>query len=314
MKPLAIIPSVAKTATVEVAARHRCAASCLACVGFVTIPAVAWWFVREKPGWVVMWVVATAEFAALKILTLSGLWRAAPKLRVAAYLSLWPGMDAATFLGSGVTRKRLPPTAAEWMFAAAKLVGGLVMIGWTLAHAQNTSSLMLGWAGMLGIIFTLHFGAFHLASLAWRRVGINAAPLMRAPIAARSLGEFWSVRWNAAFADAARRFIGRPLVKRWGAGATSALIFLISGLVHESVISVPARGGWGGPTLYFVIQAFGVWFEKTTPGRRMGLGRGIRGWIWVLVITVGPVPLLFHPPFVTEVIAPFFKTLAANFP
>jgi hypothetical protein len=280
----------------------------------VVLPGAAWWLVRDLPGWVVMWTVAAAEFAVLKLLTLSGLWRTAPRTRLAAYLTLWPGMDAATFLRDGVRKKTVPATVAEWIFAAAKFAGGLIGIGWALAHARTVSPLVLGWVGMLGIIFALHFGAFHLASLAWRSAGVDAAPLMRAPITARSLAEFWSVRWNAAFADAARRFVGRPLARRWGAGRTSALIFLLSGLVHESVISVPARGGWGGPTLYFAVQAAGVWLEKTAFGRGIGLGRGVRGWSWVLLITAVPVPLLFHQPFVTRVIAPFFKMLADLFP
>jgi hypothetical protein len=32
---------------------------------------------------------------------------------------------------------------------------------------------------------------FHLLSLAWRHAGVNAVPLMRNPMRATSLGEFW---------------------------------------------------------------------------------------------------------------------------
>lgn len=285
-------------------------ASRLAGAVLFLLPAAVWWGARGLPGWGVMWAVATAEFFALKMLTLSGLWRDAPPARVAAYLMLWPGMDAAAFLGIRAGKKRLVPTAPEWMFAVAKFGAGLVAAAWAVTHAVTAPVLLVGWVGMLGIIFSLHFGLFHLASLLWRSIGVNAAPLMRAPIAAQSLADFWSVRWNAAFADAARRFLGRPLARRWGAMRTGTLIFLVSGLVHESVISLPARGGWGGPTLYFALQAVGVWIEKSALGRRCGLGRGALGWVWVLAVTTAPVPLLFHPPFVTRVIAPFFQMLA----
>jgi len=87
------------------------------------------------------------------------------------------------------------------------------------------------------------------------------------------------------------------------------VVFVVSGLVHESVISVPARGGWGRPTLYFILQGAGIAVEKSALGKKAGLGGGVRGWLWMAVCTGGPVALLFHPPFVHRVIGPFFETL-----
>jgi hypothetical protein len=77
--------------------------------------------------------------------------------------------------------------------------------------------------------------------------------------------------------------------------------------VHELVISFPARGGWGGPTLYFLLQAAGLAFEKSPAGRRLGLGAGLRGRGWTLAVTALPLPLLFHAPFAERVIAPLFR-------
>jgi hypothetical protein len=42
-------------------------------------------------------------------------------------------------------------------------------------------------------------------------------------------------------------------------------------------------------------------------GKRLGLGRGVIGWIFTLIVLVGPVFLLFHAPFVTNVISPFVE-------
>lgn len=278
------------------------------------LPIGAWWAARGAPPWGTMWAIAFAEFLGVKLLTLSRLWRPAPAWRVAAYIALWPGMDAPAFLGVRLGKKVPPASILEWTFAFAKLASGLAAIGWAVAHANTAEPMIVGWVGMLGLIFSLHFGLFHLVSLAWRAVGVAAAPIMRAPILAESLADFWGERWNAAFAAAARQILLRPLARRYGGAKAGAVVFLVSGLVHESVISVPARAGWGGPFLYFAIQAAGAWFEKSAIGRALRLGQGARGRMWTMLVTLAPVPLLFHPAFVTKVMTPFFSTLAALIP
>ncbi len=66
-------------------------------------------------------------------------------------------------------------------------------------------------------------------------------------------------------------------------------VFLASGLLHELVISLLARGGYGLPTLYFVTQGLGLLLERSPAGRRAGLGRGIRGRLLMLALAGGPV-------------------------
>jgi alginate O-acetyltransferase complex protein AlgI len=133
-------------------------------------------------------------------------------------------------------------------------------------------------------------------------------------MAATSLAEFWGARWNTAFAVSARRFVLRPLARRCEVRLAGLLVFLLSGLIHETVISLPARGGWGGPTSYFLLQAVGAGVERTAIGARAGLGRGLRGWAWTVGWTIAPLPLLFHGPFVRNVIVPFYRTLSALLP
>ena len=96
---------------------------------------------------------------------------------------------------------------------------------------------------------------------------------------------------------------------RLGVRGAGFFVFFVSGLVHETVVSLPARGGWGGPTVYFLLQGAGMAVEKGPLGKRLGLGDGFRGWFWMALFTAGPLPLLFHPPFVHRVIVPFFQTL-----
>jgi alginate O-acetyltransferase complex protein AlgI len=260
-----------------------------------------------------MWAIAGSEFVALKLLTLTAAGRPASFGRISAYLTLWPGMDAKAFL-FGCAEGGRDPRPGELGFAGLKLLGGLLACAWATRNAASPHPMLAGWVGMVGIIFTLHFGLLHIISWFWRRAGVTAPPIMRAPITADSLTDFWSDRWNKAFADAARRFLFRPMVRPLGARGAGAMVFLVSGLVHETVISLPARGGWGGPTMYFLLQGAGMAVEKSATGRKWGLGEGIRGWTWMAACTALPLPLLFHPPFVQRVIVPLFQTLNQLFP
>ena len=106
---------------------------------------------------------------------------------------------------------------------------------------------------------------------------MNAPPIMREPIKSVSLADFWGRRWNGAFHQLAHELAFRPLLRKCGPAWATLTVFLISGLVHDLLISMPARGGYGLPTAYFLIQGLGVIFERTPWARKIGLGCGWRG-------------------------------------
>jgi alginate O-acetyltransferase complex protein AlgI len=164
---------------------------------------------------------------------------------------------------------------------------------------------------MVGIALCLHFGSFQLLSCGWRRAGVRARPLMNKPLVSESLGEFWGRRWNTAFRDLTHRFLFRPLTRRIGVRAGLAGGFVFSGLVHDLVISWPAAGGYGGPTLFFAIQGVGMLIERSAFGHHVGLGRGVRGWLFSMLTIVLPAPLLFHGPFVERIVVPFMRAMGA---
>jgi hypothetical protein len=86
---------------------------------------------------------------------------------------------------------------------------------------------------------------------------------------------------------------------------------MVSGLIHDLVISLPARGGYGLPTLYFLLQGAGVTVEHSRLGKKLGLGKGARGWCFMMMSLVLPVFELFHPWFVLRVILPFMQAVHA---
>ncbi|MEK6323871.1 MAG: MBOAT family protein [Acidobacteriota bacterium] len=268
---------------------------------------------REWPRWVFMWLLSFVIFAGCKWLT----WRRTPApdaeaWQHAGYLLAWPGLDAKAFLSSERLPKKDRPTAREWGFATIKLFMGCALFWGVAGWISEDRRLLAGWVGMVGLVLVLHFGAFHLLSCVWRSVGIDARPLMNGPLASGSVSEFWGRRWNAAFRDLTHRFLFRPLSSRFGPRWAIVAGFLFSGIIHDLVISVPAGGGYGWPTLFFATQAIAIFAERSSAGRAIGLGRGWRGWLFTMVILALPAYGLFHPPFVRNIIVPFMRALGSR--
>lgn len=214
-----------------------------------------------------------------------------------AWLLLWVGLDPAAFF---VRRADAPPRTSEWVWGVGKVLLGIGLVTVAAPYCLPRHDLLAGWLTMAGLIFALHFGAFHLAALAWRRAGRDVVPIMRAPILSTSLSEFWSRRWNLAFRDFAHTFVFRPLVRRRWTRLAEWAAFAFSGIVHELAISVPAGAGYGLPFAYFAWQGFGVWLERRLPwANRRGWG-----WCYAALFTVPAAYWLFHPPFVRRLILP----------
>src|SRR5262249_806890 len=151
-----------------------------------------------------------------------------------------PGLDARSFLDPKVIPR--PPLIREWLFSISKLLFGAGLFCGAVELITPESGPLVPWLGMVGLIFMLHFGLFHLLSCLWRSCGAEAKPLMDWPIASRSVGEFWGRRWNTAFRYLTHRFLFRPLAVRLGPRRALFAGFLFSGVVHDLVISLPAGG------------------------------------------------------------------------
>ena len=263
------------------------------------------------PPWVFMWILSFAIYLSLKWLT----WWSArsrishPAWRSVGYLLAWPGMDADAFLDA--SQRVPPPSLTVWLWATFETILGAILLWGLVRSIPQGQPLLRGWVGMLGLILLLHFGTFQIVSLLWQSIGVKAEPIMSAPLRSTSLGEFWGKRWNLGFRQLAHELIFRQLYRRLGAGTAGFLVFVVSGLIHDLVISLPARGGYGLPTLYFLLQGAGVTVERSRFGKRLGLGQGVRGWCFTMVFLAVPVFGLFHPWFVLRVILPFMRAIHA---
>jgi hypothetical protein len=265
-----------------------------------------------EPRWAQMWALAFALYFGCKVLT----WRQAtapraPIWRHTAYLMAWPGMDANSFLAGPRHARRSNVAAIEWLPAVVKLASGVVLLFGIARLVAEHDLYLAGWIGGAGLVLTLHFGVFHLLSCFWRRAGIAAPALMQRPLALASLGDFWGRRWNTAFRDLTHRLIFRPFASRLGSRWALAISFLVSGAIHDLVISLPARGEYGAPTLFFAIQGAGVLIERSDFGRRAGLQSGLTARVFAFAVLILPAPLLFHRPFMLGVMVPFLRALGA---
>jgi Membrane bound O-acyl transferase family len=264
------------------------------------------------PAWLFMWTLAFTIFLGLKWQTWWSERSHIPHTaaRSLAYLFLWPGMDAEAFLDPDQRPPSTPPSH-RWLGATAKTMFGVALLWLVARRVPLDEPLVRGWVGLLGSVLLLHFGSFELIALFWQSRAIDAQPIMASPISSKTLSEFWGKRWNLGFRQLAHQLIFRPLHRRIGVVTAGLLVFLASGLIHDLVISLPARGGYGLPTLYFILQGLGVVLERSRWGRVLGLQHGVSARVFAIVVTAAPAFWLFHPPFILRVIIPFMRAIRA---
>ena len=210
------------------------------------------------------------------------------------YHSVWPGVS-----GAGLHSLADPQrdSGARFRRGYAKFLVGIsacVVLSW---FSLSLSPAVVGALGIAALLLTVHLGFSDMLTGLLQCQGWKVQPLFEDPLKSRSLNEFWTRRWNLAFVQMNRILFMGPLVQWFGIRKAVAGSFLISGILHELAISFPARSGWGGPMLYFVLQLMFVAFE-----RRFKL-QGVM-WTWSAILV--PLPMLFHAGFRTELVAPLF--------
>jgi alginate O-acetyltransferase complex protein AlgI len=263
------------------------------------------------PSYCWTWLSIGLVFLALKIVVLlrtdSATRRQLPWPRLLGFLFFWPGMRLRPFLvtAEAPVERKLQPG----QLLASGLINLLCGVA-TLYAANNVPPIAnhpLPRAAMAltGLGLVLLFGLFDLLAAFWQWRGVHVEKQWNMPIASRSLAEYWSHRWNRAFHDFAREQIFRPLHGWLGPGQALVLSFLFSGALHDVGISVPARGGYGLPTVYFLIQAIGIWIERRWLVHRPQAVKRL----WALVVVLGPLGLLFHGPFIRNIILPQLDAL-----
>jgi hypothetical protein len=268
---------------------------------------------RGEPAGVRMLALIAFALAAMKmVVAVEERARSGIRLQFGRWLAFalgWPGMQPRVFARRG---DPLPGAGALLARGAVRLALGaaliaLARIGWGAWRSPMIASAL----ALAGISFVLHFGLCNLAAALWRARGIPCEPLFRNPLRSHSLAEFWSRRWNLAFSEMTALAVYRPLAARLGRGPALFAGFLLSGLLHEMAISLPVRAGFGLPLAYFALQG-GLVLTERELARRGAPVHGRWGFLWTCLWLIGPLPLLFHVPFLRGVVWPLVRIPAAS--
>lgn len=269
---------------------------------------------NEPGGWRMLVICAALWWAMKAVVSVEAEAAGQPRLppgRWLLFATVWFGMKPAIFARKAPTS--LPDAGPLVKRGMIGLIGGavLVILGRLVWLANwpwlsEGTSFWLATAFLLpGLSVILHFGmcTFVAGILQWS--GFDCRPLMRSPLASRSLTEFWGRRWNLAFSEMTAVGVYRPVEKWGGKRLGSVLSFLFSGWLHELAISLPVMAGFGLPSLYFALHAGLVQIERIFERGKRPIER--LGWLaraWTLGWLALPLLLLFHPAFLEGVVWP----------
>lgn len=231
-------------------------------------------------------------------------------LQYLAFSIFWPGMrpnlfanfpsqslgDSNEFLKKGMIRAIFGCILVASSYLALRMYSGQLGL------------IVFAALALLGLSMLLHFGLFNILVGLLRFFGVRCTTLFNSPGSSRSLQEFWSKRWNLAFSELTTISIYRPIASISSRRKAIWVSFISSGIFHEMAISFPAHGGYGLPTLYFVIHGIGIELENVFFKNSKKLV--ILHKLWTILFIVLPLPLLFHSYFINRIVLPFIRGIA----
>jgi len=219
------------------------------------------------------------------------------------FATLWLGMNPQKFAQKA--KHPLSKVAVYLKYGARNVVIGIVLLLLAqLYYYRTDEEIVTTVLSLAGIGMIVHLGMIQLTVGMWRQAGYKATPLFRNPLGSDTLGEFWGRRWNLGFMEMMTLAVVRPMHAGFGANAATFSCFLLSGIFHDMAISVPARAGYGLPTAYFALQGILVLLEQHLAVLKQLLNNRVFARLWTLFWVLVPMPILFHPAFIQEIVWP----------
>ncbi len=160
-------------------------------------------------------------------------------------------------------------------------------------HPHSTCMGLLRLAAGVSLLYAAAALVFEVCGLCFLAAGYSLPLMHRAPIAARSVGEFWGQRWNIIVSAWLRTFVFWPLARRRFAGVGVFCCFLVSGAFH----AWPMLAGLGtvaasSTAVFFVFQGVVVLAESRLSVHTWPVAMARA---WTLVILLASSPLYIDP-------------------
>lgn len=213
-------------------------------------------------------------------------------LRAAGHVLVWPGLDPARAFVRDAGARR----GAGARRAAAGALEVVLAFGVAAAAAASgvldAGAYPAAWARAASLLPLLD-GAFRATSGLVEACGGRVEPLSRAPWAASGLADFWGRRWNLLVARTLAADVYGPVRARVGAGPAVVGTFLVSGVFHEVLFTLPTGAAPGAHTAFFVAHAVVLLaIERTPLGARPASRRAVA---WATFLATAP--LFFGGPY-----------------
>ncbi len=228
-------------------------------------------------------------------------WPRFTPLRFIAYC-VFPGMQPRQFLRGQHLAPGAPVPTVTAILVNAAAGAALVWLAPHLLPAATPLAVRF-WVALVGFALLALFARLDFDALIFRVLGFPVEKFWDNPVAAVTLGDFWGRRWNRLVSGLLRDVVFLPLARRVGARPALFAVFLYSGYYHEAV-SFLTGSGYGGPTLYFLIQYAGVAVENRRSVRRVLQAHPWLSRAWTAAVVVAPLGLLVQPPLVEEYLLP----------
>lgn len=219
------------------------------------------------------------------------------------WAGFWPGMRPQLF--AAIREPNFQEGIALIQKGVLRTILGAVLIALSRLLYIRTESVAAATPSLLvGVSLLLHFGIFNIMAGSWRIYGFKTYTLFPAPLASKTLSEFWGRRWNLPFTEMCQSALNKPLAPVLGRNVGAMAAFLFSGIVHEFAISFPVKEGYGLPLLYFLIHGVLILCERKVKGLKEFLKRSRWGYAWCVFWLAAPMFILFHPAFLKGVLWP----------
>jgi hypothetical protein len=230
------------------------------------------------------------------LLTFVGLVRNVDLLRLE-----WPLGKRLAHVVSVVDTRRLTPVPRALDTRNLLVVLAWNAVAWPVyyfvlplaSHFPGAGYWVFRWSAALVFVYAVTAGAYPVAHIVYRSLGLSTPLLHVAPAGARSLQEFWGERWNRIVSSWLRDTFFRPLARRRHPAMGMLLAFVASALLHAYLVVVAAPLSWALVMLaFFIAQALIIGMERVL---------GVRSWppwaahVWTVTWMVGLSPMFTEP-------------------